>query len=126
MNDADGCEIELHDAGGVGQARLEAQGLAQRLGLLGEAADRLVLVVSELATNLVVHGSGGTISLQPGQGSVVVVTASALAGDASGAARARLGQDLPLVRRLASSVAVQPGQRITAVVALGRGPRSRR
>ena len=54
-------ELDLVDAGAVGQARLAAKELAHELGASGESADRLVMVVSELATSLVVHGGGGTI-----------------------------------------------------------------
>lgn len=136
MSEADPVELELRDAGGVGQARLRAKELARDLGVHADAADRLVLVVSELATSLVVHGGGGTIVLQPRPGATVTVIAAA-GGDRDGdgegdrgardpspspspsPSQATLGQNLALVRRLAASVSIEPGHRITAVVGLG-------
>jgi len=138
VNIDDVVELELLDAGAVGQARLAAQDLARRLGARGEAVDRLVLVVSELATSLLVHG-GGALKMQPRPGRTVVVTASTRApGEIDGSAmsgqsnqagqssqpgqtgrRAGLGENLALVRRFAASVAIEPGQRISAVVGLG-------
>lgn len=140
MSEAAPVELELQDAGGVGQARLRAKELARDLGVHADAADRLVLVVSELATTLVVHGGGGTIVLQPKPGATVTVIAAAGGegegeGDGDGGgdrgaqatspspspspSQATLGQNLALVRRLAASVSIEPGHRITAVVELG-------
>lgn len=138
MSEAAPVELELQDAGGVGQARLRAKELARDLGVHADAADRLVLVVSELATTLVVHGGGGTIVLQPKPGATVTVVAAAGGegegdgdGDGDGGgdrgaqatspspSQATLGQNLALVRRLAASVSIEPGHRITAVVELG-------
>lgn len=134
MSEAAPVELELQDAGGVGEARLRAKELARDLGVRADAADRLVLVVSELATSLVVHGGGGTIVLQPKPGATVTVIAAASGegdgdGDGEGErdspspspspAQATLGQNLALVRRLAASVSIEPGHRITAVVELG-------
>lgn len=128
MSDAAPVELELRDAGEVGQARVSAKELARDLGVHGDAADRLVLVVSELATTLVVHGGGGRIVLEPRPGPAVVVTAAVGAGDDGGGhgdapgtspSQATLGQNLALVRRLAASVSIEPGHRITAVVGLG-------
>lgn len=115
---ADSVDVELRDAGAVGQARLSAKQLAHELGAQGEAADRLVLVVSELATSLVVHG-GGTIVMRPRPGRTVVVIASAQRADSHQCPVAALGQNLVMVRRLAASVSVEPGERITAIVGLG-------
>ena len=114
-----GVELELRDPGAVGQARLVAKELAHELGAVGEAADRLVLVVSELATNLVVHGGGGTITLQPRPGRTIAVVAEIDEREVRGRAQATLGQGLALVRRLSASVSIEPGQRVTAVVGVG-------
>ena len=120
MSDVTGSvELELREAGAaVGDARLAAKQLANDLGATGDSADRLVLVVSELATSLVVHGGGGTITMHPRPGRTVLVTATTAETNLHGPAQASLGQGLSLVQRLAASVSIEPGHRITVVVGL--------
>jgi anti-sigma regulatory factor (Ser/Thr protein kinase) len=57
--------IAVSDPTGAGEARRTAQWLADRMGLPEPRAGRFVLVVSELATNLVKHASRGEILLRP-------------------------------------------------------------
>jgi anti-sigma regulatory factor (Ser/Thr protein kinase) len=53
----------VRDQSQVSEARRGALQLAQRLGTSEAAAGRVAIVVTELATNLVKHGSGGEILL---------------------------------------------------------------
>lgn len=54
--------IEVHDASAIGEIRRAAASLADRTGLPGDDG-RLSLVITELATNLIKHASGGTFLL---------------------------------------------------------------
>lgn len=49
----------------VGRARRAARSLAADLGFAERAAEEIALVASELASNLVKHGGGGTVELLP-------------------------------------------------------------
>ena len=57
--------FELGDGSGPGEARRAAAALADRLGFSETERGELALVVTELATNLVRHGGGGTLILRP-------------------------------------------------------------
>ena len=54
----------VHDSD-VGATRRAARRLADAMGFEPTAAEEIVLAVSELATNLVKHGRGGTLTLSP-------------------------------------------------------------
>jgi anti-sigma regulatory factor (Ser/Thr protein kinase) len=56
--------LKVDDPSAVGQARRDAQRLAQDLGLDDTAAGRVAIVATELANNLVRHAGGGEIFLQ--------------------------------------------------------------
>jgi anti-sigma regulatory factor (Ser/Thr protein kinase) len=55
---------KILDASGIGEARRDALRLCHSLGADEVLSGRLALVVTELATNLVRHGTGGEILLQ--------------------------------------------------------------
>ena len=57
--------FELGDGSGPGEARRAAAALADRLGFSETERGELALIVTELATNLVRHGGGGTLILRP-------------------------------------------------------------
>ena len=61
------CTVDERSA--VGEARRSAIALAGQLGFSAEDAGRVALIVTEAATNLVQHGSGGEVLLRavPGQ-----------------------------------------------------------
>lgn len=54
--------IEVHDASAIGEIRRAAASLAEQIGLARDDG-RLSLVITELATNLIKHASGGTFLL---------------------------------------------------------------
>jgi len=58
-------QIVVEERSQVAQARREAVALARRLSIDDAVADRLGLVVTETATNLVKHGTGGRLLLSP-------------------------------------------------------------
>ena len=58
-------EIIVEERSQIAQARREAVALARRLSIDERVADRLALAVTELATNLVKHASGGKLLLAP-------------------------------------------------------------
>ena len=55
--------IEVHDTSAPGEVRRAVSSLAAELGLGEDAAGRLSLIATELATNLVKHASGGIVLL---------------------------------------------------------------
>jgi anti-sigma regulatory factor (Ser/Thr protein kinase) len=58
-------QILVEERSQVAQARREAVALARRLSIDDAVADRLGLVVTETATNLVKHGAGGRLLVSP-------------------------------------------------------------
>ena len=58
-------QLFVEEASQVAHARREALALGRRLSLVGETLDRLALVVTEAATNLVKHAKGGRMLLAP-------------------------------------------------------------
>jgi anti-sigma regulatory factor (Ser/Thr protein kinase) len=58
-------QLLVEEASQVAQARREALALGRRVSLDAETADRLALVVTEAATNLVKHAKGGRMLLAP-------------------------------------------------------------
>ena len=56
-------QIVVEERSQVAQARREAVALARRLSIDDAVADRLGLVVTETANNLVKHGTGGSIQI---------------------------------------------------------------
>lgn len=58
-------QIIVEERSQVAQARREAVALARRLSIDDAVADRLGLVVTETATNLVKHGAGGKVLMTP-------------------------------------------------------------
>jgi anti-sigma regulatory factor (Ser/Thr protein kinase) len=57
--------VAVTEASQVHEARRRAAGMAQHFGFSTERAGALAIVVTEAATNLVKHGGGGAILLQP-------------------------------------------------------------
>jgi anti-sigma regulatory factor (Ser/Thr protein kinase) len=57
--------IPVEEGSQVAQARREAVALGRQVGLDASARDRLALVVTEAATNLLKHAAGGTLLLAP-------------------------------------------------------------
>jgi anti-sigma regulatory factor (Ser/Thr protein kinase) len=88
--------IPVHERSQVGEARREAVRLAQSVNLDAASADRLALVVTEAATNLVKHARDGQILLAPiaalGVRGVEVVAVDRGPGIANVAASMRDGQ----------------------------------
>lgn len=60
--------LEVGDASAVGQARRVATDLGRRAGLKDTDADRMALIVTEAATNMVKHGGGGEFVLRSVRG----------------------------------------------------------
>lgn len=60
-----GVRIRVDDRTQVAQARREAGAAATRAGLAPGVRDRVLLVATELATNLVSHAGGGQLVVQP-------------------------------------------------------------
>ncbi len=54
----------VHDSS-VGAARRAAKALAESIGFDPTACEEIALAVTELATNLIKHASGGTLTLTP-------------------------------------------------------------
>jgi anti-sigma regulatory factor (Ser/Thr protein kinase) len=57
--------IEVRHQSGVAEARRAGKTMAATLGFLPIACEEIALVVTELATNLIKHASGGTLNLTP-------------------------------------------------------------
>ena len=57
--------IEVRHESGVGEARRCARSLALALGFSPNVAEEIALVATELATNLIKHAAGGTLTLTP-------------------------------------------------------------
>lgn len=57
--------IEVRHESGVGEARRCARSLALALSFSPNVAEEVALVATELATNLIKHAAGGTLSLTP-------------------------------------------------------------
>src|SRR2546427_12265814 len=55
--------ISISDVGDLGAARLAARSMSTAIGFDERAVEEIVLVVSELATNLVKHAKNGTVRL---------------------------------------------------------------
>ncbi|MGE5170729.1 MAG: ATP-binding SpoIIE family protein phosphatase [Rudaea sp.] len=71
--------IPVEEGSQVAQARREAVALGRQVGLDDNARDRLALVVTEAATNLLKHGGGGVMLVAPlGEGASVGVEVLAL------------------------------------------------
>jgi anti-sigma regulatory factor (Ser/Thr protein kinase) len=65
-------QIIVEERSQVAQARREAVALARRLSIDDAVADRLGLVVTETATNLVKHGAGGRVLVTPLSGASAI------------------------------------------------------
>jgi anti-sigma regulatory factor (Ser/Thr protein kinase) len=71
--------VAIDDPSGVGLARREAQLIGRRAGLADGRLSDLLLVVTELANNVVAHGRGGELALRPtGPGETPAVDVLAL------------------------------------------------
>ncbi len=57
--------VEVRDGSAVGEARRAAREAAATVGFDPRACEEISLAVTELATNLVKHGRGGTVFLRP-------------------------------------------------------------
>ncbi len=57
--------VEVHHESGVGAARRAARTVAAALGFPLPACEEIALAMTELATNLVKHAHGGTLTLTP-------------------------------------------------------------
>lgn len=55
--------VQVRHDGGVGAARRAARCFSEKAGLEAMAVEEIVLAASELASNLVKHGKGGTLTL---------------------------------------------------------------
>ncbi|WP_242346096.1 SpoIIE family protein phosphatase [Anaeromyxobacter terrae] len=65
MTNGDTTLVRVDEASQVGEARRTARRLAGELGLGEVVAERAAIVASEAARNLVAHGGGGVVGLQP-------------------------------------------------------------
>lgn len=57
--------VEVHHENSVGEARRAARTVAAALGFAPQACEEISLAMTELATNLVKHARGGTLTLTP-------------------------------------------------------------
>lgn len=57
--------VEVHHEGSVGEARRAARSMAAALGFPPQACEEITLSMTELATNLIKHARGGTLTLTP-------------------------------------------------------------
>ena len=57
--------VEVRHESGVGAARRAAQTMAAALGFAPTACEEIALAMTELATNLIKHARGGTLTLTP-------------------------------------------------------------
>jgi anti-sigma regulatory factor (Ser/Thr protein kinase) len=57
--------VEVYHESGVGAARRAARAVAAALGFAPVAGEEIALAISELATNLIKHARGGTLTLTP-------------------------------------------------------------
>ena len=57
--------VEVNHDSSVGEARRAARTMAADLGFRPEACEEIAIAVTELATNLIKHAGGGTITLAP-------------------------------------------------------------
>jgi anti-sigma regulatory factor (Ser/Thr protein kinase) len=57
--------IEVRHQSGVGETRRAAKAAAAALGFLPNAAEEIALAATELATNVITHAAGGTVTLTP-------------------------------------------------------------
>jgi anti-sigma regulatory factor (Ser/Thr protein kinase) len=57
--------VEVHHESGVGTARRAARDMAAALGFAATACEEIALAMTELATNLLKHARGGTLTLTP-------------------------------------------------------------
>ncbi len=57
--------VEVRHESSVGEARRAARIAAVALGFLPDAAEEIALATTELATNLIKHAQGGTLTLMP-------------------------------------------------------------
>jgi anti-sigma regulatory factor (Ser/Thr protein kinase) len=57
--------VEVCHEGGVGEARRIARDIATALGFEPRASEEIALAMTELATNLMKHARGGTLTLMP-------------------------------------------------------------
>lgn len=127
--------IPVSEGSQVAEARRIVVALAERVGFTPEEAGRAAIVATELATNLVKHGGGGTIlaSLVSENGSdgveVIAVDSGPGMGDISACLRdghstaGSAGQGLGSVSRQAHSMDIVswPGHGTAVLARLGRG-----
>ncbi len=57
--------VEVRHESGVGAARRAARTMAAALGFAPTACEEIALAMTELATNLIKHARGGTLTLTP-------------------------------------------------------------
>lgn len=57
--------VEVRHENSVGEARLAARTIAAALGFAPQACEEIALAMTELATNLIKHAHGGTLTLTP-------------------------------------------------------------
>ena len=57
--------VEVRHESGVGEARRAAKAVAAALGFSPNACEEIALAMTELATNLIKHAAGGTLTLTP-------------------------------------------------------------
>jgi anti-sigma regulatory factor (Ser/Thr protein kinase) len=57
--------VEILHPSNVGAARMGSSALAERIGFDPVACEEIALAMTELATNLIKHAQGGTLTLTP-------------------------------------------------------------
>ena len=127
--------LEVTDPSGVAPARRAAERLAGDAGLAEMEVAEAAILVSELATNVVRHGGGGSVALRAGDGELVVAAWDAGPGIrdvprafADGFSTAgTAGSGLGAVERLAASVDLQStvGRGTVVTARLGTPPSDR-
>ena len=130
--------IAISDPSGVAESRRQARYLAESLGFAEERVERVAIVATEAATNLLRHAEGGRILLQRqaaqdgrwmalaaiDDGPGIADLTSALEDGRSAAGSA--GNGLGAMRRLSDVFDIHsaPGRGTVAVCEFGSGPRS--
>lgn len=114
--------VEVRDSSQVGDARRSAQRLAQAAGLDAAAVSNIAIIVTEMATNLINHGSGGHVLLRGEEGALEIcavdkgrgmdVAASLRDGQST---RGTAGNGLGAIRRLARAFDAYSDARGTVV-----------
>ncbi len=112
LTNGDTILVRVDEASQIGEARRTARRLAGDLGLDDVVAERAAIVASEAARNLVAHGGGGVVCVQPLGHPPRGVAVVALD-------RGRGIEDLPRAMRDGHSTAGTPGEGLGAMARVG-------